>query len=535
MSSPAHVDSPTQDDHAKRKRDEKDSVDKQTEAQASEAESVPPKKIKPEVEGAVTKAEVKQIQRNLKTMPLEDGRQPQDDGASKDMDDVESDNGSNGSRDRPVEDRTMGDSTKPDAEDLESSTSDLGDLPSEGSAQPDQEEISRPTSADQKSPASSESSTPKLGGGFSNTSTVSPFANVASTTSVFGSSSSTLKGLNATSTASPFAAVDKSTNVFDKAPSTSFSGGFGNTSAVSPFATMAGSTNVFGEPAKSVFDESPKSVFGEPSKSVFGESSKSVFGSTSSTGFGSFGTPEETTGSVFGSKSVLGSTTSSGPQSSSLAPVATFASSSDSKSPSPAPTSTFGTFGKQSFLSKESSFASGSFIEQGASQDQEDFDTLLTQEGDNDGENEDQEENDTNFGTGIFSNADQVDVHTGEEDELTMYVTKGKLFADADKSQTWKERGKGTFKINVGRKNTKSARLVMRTDGALRLILNIAVIPNMNVIITGDKYIRFVGIEEGKPVLFLLKVKDVTVANEVVLAIDRAQDRQLHKAVALKE
>ncbi|KAG0089329.1 hypothetical protein BGZ93_008092 [Podila epicladia] len=554
MSSPAHVDSPTQDDHAKRKRDEKDSVDKQTEAQTSEAESVPPKKIKPEVEGAVTKAEVKQIQRNLKTMPLEDGRQPQDDGASKDMDDVESDNGSNGSRDRPLEDRTMDDSTKPDAEDLESSTSDLGDLPSEGSVQPDQEEISRPTSADQKSPASSESSTPKLGGGFSNTSTVSPFATVTST-NVFGSSSSTLKGLSATSTASPFAAVDKSTNVFDKAPSTSLSGGFGNTSSVSPFATMAGSTNVFGEPAKSVFDESPKSVFGEPSKSVFGESSsksvfgessksvfgessKSVFGSTSSSGFGSFGTPEETTGSVFGSKSVLGSTTSSGPQSSSLAPVATFASSNDSKSPSPAPTSTFGTFGaKQSFLSKESSFASGSFIEQGASQDQEDFDTLLTQEGDNDGENEDQEENDTNFGTGIFSNADQVDVHTGEEDELTMYVTKGKLFADADKSQTWKERGKGTFKINVGRKNTKSARLVMRTDGALRLILNVAVIPNMNVIITGDKYIRFVGIEEGKPVLFLLKVKDVTVANEVVHAIDRAQDRQLHsgKAVALKE
>ncbi|KAG0359083.1 hypothetical protein BG005_001391 [Podila minutissima] len=545
MSSPAHVDSPTQDDHAKRKRDEKDSADKQTEAQTSEAENVPPKKIKPEVEGTVTKADVKQIQRNLKTMPLEDGRQPQDNGASKDMDDVESDNGSNGSRDRPLEDRTMDDSTKTDAEDLESSTSDLGDLPSEGSAQPDQEEISRPTSADQKSPASSESSTPKLGGGFSNTSTVSPFANVAST-NVFGSSSSTLKGLGATSTASPFATVDKSTNVFDKAPSTSFSGGFGNTSAVSPFATMAGSTNVFGEPAKSVFDESPKSVFGEPSKSVFGESSKSVFGepsksvfgSTSSSGFGSFGTPEETTGSVFGSKSVLGSTTSSGPQSSSLAPVATFASSSDSKSPSPAPTSTFGTFGaKQSFLSKESSFASGSFIEQGASQDQEDFDTLLTQEGDNDGENEDQEENDTNFGTGIFSNADQVDVHTGEEDELTMYVTKGKLFADADKSQTWKERGKGTFKINVGRKNTKSARLVMRTDGALRLILNIAVIPNMNVIITGDKYIRFVGIEEGKPVLFLLKVKDVTVANEVVHAIDRAQDRQLHsgKAVALKE
>lgn len=497
MSSPAHVDSPTQDDHAKRKRDEKDSADKQTEAQTSEAESVPPKKIKPEVEGTVTKAEVKQIQRNLKTMPLEDGRQP--DEASKDMDDVESDNGSNGSRDRQAhEDRTMDDTTKLDqSEDLESSTSDLGDLPSEGSAQPDQDEISRPTSADLKSPVSSESSTPKMGGGF-NSSTASPFANVSSTTNVFGSSSSALKGLSATSTASPFA-------------------------------TMAESTNVFGEPAKSIFDESPKSVFGETSKSVFGESSsKSVFGSTTSSGFGSFGTPEETTGSVFGSKSVLGSTTNSGSQSASLAPVSTFASTSDSKSPSPAPTSTFGTFGaKQSFLSKESSFASGSFLEQGASQDQEDFDTLLTQEGgDNDGENEDQDENDANFGTGIFSNADQVDVHTGEEDELTMYVTKGKLFADADRSQTWKERGKGTFKINVGRKNTRSARLVMRTDGALRLILNVAVIPNMNVIITGDKYIRFVGIEEGMPVLFLLKVKDSTVASEVVHGIERAVERQ---------
>lgn len=286
---------------------------------------------KPEVEGTVTKAEVKQIQRNLKTMPLEDGRQPDD--PSKDMDDVESDNGSNGSRDHQAfEDRTMDDTTKLDqSEDLESSTSDLGDLPREGSAQPDQDEISRPTSADQKSPVSSESSTPKMGGGFSNTSTASPFANVASTTNVFGSSSSTLKGLSTASTASPFAAVDKSTNMFDSAPSTSaFSGGFSNTSSVSPFATMAGSTNVFGEPAKSVFDESPKSVFGETSKSVFGETSKSVFGesssksvfsSTSSSGFGSFSTPEETTGSVFGSKSVLGSTTNSGSQSASLAPV----------------------------------------------------------------------------------------------------------------------------------------------------------------------------------------------------------------------
>lgn len=49
--------------------------------------------------------------------------------------------------------------------------------------------------------------------------------------------------------------------------------------------------------------------------------------------------------------------------------------------------------------------------------------------------------------------------------------------------------------------------LVMRTDGVLRLILNIAIFTEMNAVITGEKYIRFVGIEDGKPIRFLLKVK----------------------------
>lgn len=42
---------------------------------------------------------------------------------------------------------------------------------------------------------------------------------------------------------------------------------------------------------------------------------------------------------------------------------------------------------------------------------------------------------------------------------MTIFQTKGKLYADAEKTHTWKERGKGTFKINVGRRDTKVARL----------------------------------------------------------------------------
>ncbi|KAF9404133.1 hypothetical protein BGZ94_004344, partial [Podila epigama] len=75
----------------------------------------------------------------------------------------------------------------------------------------------------------------------------------------------------------------------------------------------------------------------------------------------------------------------------------------------------------------------------------------------------------------------------------------------------------------------------MRTDGVLRLILNVAVFENMNVMITGEKYIRFVGIEGGKPVLFLLKVKDADTARAVVDFIERAQERQMRSKTPLPE
>lgn len=48
----------------------------------------------------------------------------------------------------------------------------------------------------------------------------------------------------------------------------------------------------------------------------------------------------------------------------------------------------------------------------------------------------------------------------------------------------------------------------MRTDGVLRLILNMSIFPEMNVTITGDKYICFMGVEEGAPLSFLLKVRE---------------------------
>ncbi|CAI7567040.1 unnamed protein product [Penicillium glandicola] len=66
-------------------------------------------------------------------------------------------------------------------------------------------------------------------------------------------------------------------------------------------------------------------------------------------------------------------------------------------------------------------------------------------------------------------------VETGEENETTEFTAKGKLYYFDDKK--WKERGTGTFKVNLKTESDgkKSCRIIMRADGALRVMLNSAI------------------------------------------------------------
>ncbi|MBZ6422089.1 MAG: hypothetical protein LBE43_00180 [Staphylococcus aureus] len=66
-------------------------------------------------------------------------------------------------------------------------------------------------------------------------------------------------------------------------------------------------------------------------------------------------------------------------------------------------------------------------------------------------------------------------VETGEENETTEFTAKGKLYGFDDKK--WKERGAGTFKVNLKTESDgkKSGRIIMRADGALRVMLNSAI------------------------------------------------------------
>ncbi|KAF9991804.1 hypothetical protein BGZ65_000066, partial [Modicella reniformis] len=117
----------------------------------------------------------------------------------------------------------------------------------------------------------------------------------------------------------------------------------------------------------------------------------------------------------------------------------------------------FTTFGANRSFGKESSFTSGSFIDQESSQDRGDFGSLLEENDDDLDQYEGDDQH--NYASSQFQNIDQVDVQTGEEDEISLYQTKGKLYADIEKTHSWKERGKGTFKINVNRKDASLARL----------------------------------------------------------------------------
>ncbi|KAE8353935.1 hypothetical protein BDV28DRAFT_147563 [Aspergillus coremiiformis] len=113
-------------------------------------------------------------------------------------------------------------------------------------------------------------------------------------------------------------------------------------------------------------------------------------------------------------------------------------------------------------------------------------------------------------------------IETGEEEEKTYFSSKAKLFQFS--SGEWKERGIGTFKVNVkvtdGEEDKKATRLIMRADGVLRVMLNTPIFKGMTV---GDasgkepksKQIHLASLEEGRSVPTLLRMPSEDLAREL--------------------
>ncbi|KAL0855351.1 hypothetical protein Bca101_060504 [Brassica carinata] len=124
------------------------------------------------------------------------------------------------------------------------------------------------------------------------------------------------------------------------------------------------------------------------------------------------------------------------------------------------------------------------------------------------------------FGTSgsasAFPSKEEVSVETGEENERAAFTTDSVMF---EYLQGWKERGKGEVKINVST-DIRKARLVMRSKGNYRLILNTSIYPEMKLASMDKKGITFAyvnSISEVKNSLstFALKFKDPTIVQKL--------------------
>ncbi|KAI4329277.1 hypothetical protein L6164_021560 [Bauhinia variegata] len=120
-----------------------------------------------------------------------------------------------------------------------------------------------------------------------------------------------------------------------------------------------------------------------------------------------------------------------------------------------------------------------------------------------------------------FSTMQEIVVETGEENEKVVFNADSVLFEFVG---GWKERGKGELKVNVTTTGTEKARLLMRSRGNYRLILNARLYPDMKLANMDKKGITFACINsatEGKDGLstFALKFKDGAIVEEFRAAV----------------
>ncbi|PYH90826.1 P-loop containing nucleoside triphosphate hydrolase protein [Aspergillus ellipticus CBS 707.79] len=263
---------------------------------------------------------------------------------------------------------------------------------------------------------------------------------------------------------------------------------FANTSSVSPFGSIGA--------AKSTEQSSNPSAV--TSSSAFAASSLAAFASSEQSPFGSLGA---STSSVF-------------------KPSTTDAS-------KPAATGFATAAGTSGFAAMGSGFSgfSGGFGSSGATGGLTSFaapagPSVLTSskpiafgapEADEDKDDEDEE---ADTGPGEFEQ-DKTDerfferpIETGEENEKTYFSCKAKLYKFSDRE--WKERGLGTFKINVrvndGVEDKKAARMIMRADGGMTVGDGEGKEPK-------SKHIHLASLENGRSVPILLRP-----ASEAVMA-----------------
>jgi Ran-binding protein 3 len=114
-------------------------------------------------------------------------------------------------------------------------------------------------------------------------------------------------------------------------------------------------------------------------------------------------------------------------------------------------------------------------------------------------------------------------VETGEENEKAVFTAESALYEYLDGG--WKERGKGELKLNVPISGGERARLVMRTKGNYRLVLNASLYDDMSLKDMDKKGVTFacansIGESQSGLATFALKFKDTATREEFKGTVD---------------
>lgn len=121
-------------------------------------------------------------------------------------------------------------------------------------------------------------------------------------------------------------------------------------------------------------------------------------------------------------------------------------------------------------------------------------------------------------------------IETGEEDEIELFRSRAKLYCleQGESGAHWKERGVGQLKLKVNNDKGR-ARLIMRTEATLRVILNCAIYDNTKLEKASDRSVRFSGIEttdehaeKGRCFLARFSTKEVT--GTFITAVEKCKE-----------
>lgn len=138
------------------------------------------------------------------------------------------------------------------------------------------------------------------------------------------------------------------------------------------------------------------------------------------------------------------------------------------------------------------------------------------------------------------------EVKTGEENEQSIFSATAKLFELqlSKVSEGWKERGIGPLHLNRSIEDSSQVRIVMRSHGLLRVILNYKITPT-TVLIKGlesslspGKFLRINSVSaDGIPVQYLIKFPDQAIRDKLYDTISdlQANSKASYPTVAIKQ